>query len=486
MVLSRFLKSTDVRPGVIGVAWSLGSLVLMWPLALSVAECFRHHFLRGATTLAVAVGARLLLNVIVESALARDGRLQREAARRQLGTVARRLAQNDRGFSAIVPASESVSLRGSIAALQWATATSVIGLPIVFHYGGYLALLIVVGLAGISVPWYIRAGRAAAADDQHFRHLRESLTTSQRELLRHATELRSLGALPYGERRIEALSSREHEATASAIRRALGSSLVTDFLGGVSVGLVAMVVGFNLLHGHGSVEGAVLSVLATAEMIGWVRSFGSAFHQREAVEEARVLLETPPIESIPSVALIECHHLVTRANAQPVTEILHPGERVGVIGPSGSGKSTLLATWLGWQQPREGTVRRSTAPISYVSPRSALVGATLRDNLTLGRGLSDETLRGLLRELNLTLSLNEVITVDGRGMSTGERVRIIIARGILSGAPLLVLDDVAGLLDEANQRCVQETLRRRSHLAIVEAAVDQPQLISADRLVVLS
>ncbi len=61
-------------------------------------------------------------------------------------------------------------------------------------------------------------------------------------------------------------------------------------------------------------------------------------------------------------------------------------------------------------------------------------------------------------------------------MSSGERVRLLIARAFLANAVVLVLDDIAGVLDEENRREVRRALEERSNLAVIEATVDTPLL----------
>ena len=71
-----------------------------------------------------------------------------------------------------------------------------------------------------------------------------------------------------------------------AIRVALGSSLVTEFLSGVSIGLVAMVVGFGLLGGHLSLLRALVAVLVTASSSPKCGDIGVEFHRREDAQRA--------------------------------------------------------------------------------------------------------------------------------------------------------------------------------------------------------
>ncbi|MDE3222482.1 MAG: hypothetical protein KGL79_03510, partial [Acidobacteriota bacterium] len=67
---------------------------------------------------------------------------------------------------------------------------------------------------------------------------------------------------------------------------------------------------------------------------------------------------------------------------------------------------------------------------------------------------------------------------DGRGLSDGERIRVVLARALLQGVATLVIDDVAGLLDETSRQAVRRALERRTTLTIIEASVDRPLLTS--------
>jgi ABC-type lipoprotein export system ATPase subunit len=53
-------------------------------------------------------------------------------------------------------------------------------------------------------------------------------------------------------------------------------------------------------------------------------------------------------------------------------------------------------------------------------------------------------------------------------------VRIVLARCLLASPELLVLDDIAGVLDEPSRRDVTAALRAHPNLAIIEATVDTP------------
>jgi len=178
--------------------------------------------------------------------------------------------------------------------------------------------------------------------------------------------------------------------------------------------------------------------------------------------------------------LLHAVALETTASKGPLSLDLRAGSRTLVTGPSGSGKTTLLDTLLGWRAPRAGTVVRTTSRIGHVSAESELFTGTLWDNLTLGYDHHVERVRTLLVEMDLTgprfEDLAAPLLADGRGLSSGERVRLVLARCLLADPVLLVIDHVAGPLDETTRVAVAHVLDTRAQLAVLEATVDTPLL----------
>ena len=173
---------------------------------------------------------------------------------------------------------------------------------------------------------------------------------------------------------------------------------------------------------------------------------------------------------------------MTEAHDNGVSLRLRRGDRLVITGPSGVGKTTLLHTLLEWRPAREGTIQRSDDPVGYVSVESSLLSGSLRENLTLGASISDDELFGRLRTLGLSgerfNDLDAELLRDGRGMSSGERVRLVLARALLNGSVVLVLDDVAGVLDADARNDVRLALDQLDDIAIIEATVDTPLITS--------
>jgi ABC-type transport system involved in cytochrome bd biosynthesis fused ATPase/permease subunit len=358
---------------------------------------------------------------------------------------------------------------GFLPSLGVLAGAAVVGLGttlVLFVVAGWLAFAICVGLMVGSIPFYVIAGRRADVHGREYERVRQQLERQQLDYLTHVEELRGINAVDYGARHVGALSDREHGVALRAIRSALASSLVTEFLAGVSVGLVAMVVGFALLGGRMSLLHALIAVLLSAESVGAVRRLGLEFHRSDDAIASDALLRSwaTPTVSRTSATLLRADNLTTPQMTTPVTIEVAAGSRLLVRGVSGAGKTTLLNTLIGHTAPVEGRVEHAMTPVALVTPTTALLDGPLASSF----GVSEEVVRPVLAELGL--SDVQVLGVDGDTVSSGQRVRLAIARGIVNGAQLLVIDDVAGLLDVASLALVRDALARRPSLGVIEAA----------------
>ncbi len=400
---------------------------------------------------------------------------------------ATQLAYSNPGELHVVDAAiDAVAGASSLLFVRSSAVVGLVALPAVFVIGGWLSGVIVVGLLSLSIPLYIRAGRRSEAFAVDFHRRRAQLVGRQIQILRAITDLRALGAVAHGADDIAAASQAENRAVLDAIRVTIKSSLVTEFLAGVSVGLVAMVVGFRLLDGTTVLWRALVAVLLTAEMFALVRRYALEFHRREDAERAReVFLHwTLPIAPISGRESLALHAVTTGAPSAPVTLQVSKGERVVITGPSGVGKTTLLNTALGLVPPVSGVVRRNAFRVGLVRAENHFLDATLRENLALGTTRTDSSLFAVLQSVGLTSpafrDLDRPLGDDARRLSTGERVRLAIARAVLHDPDLLILDDVAEFLDELSRDHVRRLLAQRPDITVVEAGHDVLILRSPD------
>ncbi|HHW93843.1 MAG TPA: ABC transporter ATP-binding protein [Clostridiaceae bacterium] len=156
---------------------------------------------------------------------------------------------------------------------------------------------------------------------------------------------------------------------------------------------------------------------------------------------------------------------------------LHKGGKYLMIGPSGGGKSTILRLVRKYYNPDRGAVlvdgvnlvdiRRESyyRHIANVEQQVFLFEDTLRNNLTLYKDYSDEEIMRAIEGAGLSdylaglpNGLEHVIVDNGKNLSGGERARVAIARGLITRADLLLLDEAFASLDERVARSIEKTL----------------------------
>ena len=179
------------------------------------------------------------------------------------------------------------------------------------------------------------------------------------------------------------------------------------------------------------------------------------------------------------------------------------GERVVIVGSSGSGKSTLLHLVMKMYEPTHGSVLIGENPVHQdQSPQVAatfqfnhIFSMSIRENIRIGRlTATDKEVQEAAEQadlhtwiVSLPRGYDTAVSSGGSSLSGGQKQRIAIARMLLSGAPVFVLDEVTSALDPATEERVFRKLMEVSVGKTVVAVTHRlDQAEEFDRIVVLS
>ncbi|SHJ29975.1 ATP-binding cassette, subfamily C, CydD [Roseomonas rosea] len=385
-------------------------------------------------------------------------------------------------------------------------------------------------LAATLVPFILAMALAGGAAADQARRQFEALS---RLSALFADRVRSLPAVLAFQaeaaetRRLSGAAEELRGRTMGVLRLAFLSSGALEFFAALSVALVAVYAGFNLLGllpfpvPESLTLGPAFFVLALApEFYAPMRRLAAAYHDKQAAETAADRLEalealarSPAAlaRPIPRAPAIRFRGVTIRYPGEDRAAVdnfgleIGPGEVVALLGPSGSGKTTLLNLLLGLAPLTGGEVlvdglllseAGSFAPsIAWMGQAPLIVPGSIAANVALSRqdapaheiaeAAERAGLGRMLRER--PEGLDSVLDERGGGLSGGERRRIALARALLKDAPILLLDEPTAHLDAEAEAAMIPVILDGARGRTTLIATHSPRLAArADRIVRLA
>lgn len=145
--------------------------------------------------------------------------------------------------------------------------------------------------------------------------------------------------------------------------------------------------------------------------------------------------------------------------------LLKKGEKISIMGESGQGKTTIMNILAGLYPLQKGELKinnkkqlKSKLDLVFVSQEVDLFDMNIRDNLCLGKNISDEKIFELLEDAGLKEwynelpdGLNTMIGERGIKISVGQKQRLNLIRGILMDKELYFFDEPTSNLDSISE-----------------------------------
>ena len=198
---------------------------------------------------------------------------------------------------------------------------------------------------------------------------------------------------------------------------------------------------------------------------------------------------------------------------QPGRPVLHDiavdlpaGSFHGIVGHTGSGKSTLLSLLLRFYPAPAGSIRIDGVPLEAIPEDSFrasvglvpqepfLLAASARENIAVGRPLSDAQVEAAARAAHahgfisaLPQGYDTFLGEGGARLSTGQKQLLAIARALAGEPRILLLDEATAHVDSETEQAVQRALAAlRGRVTVIAIAHRLSTVRDADRIVVLN
>ena len=180
--------------------------------------------------------------------------------------------------------------------------------------------------------------------------------------------------------------------------------------------------------------------------------------------------------------------------------------KVAIVGPSGSGKTTFLRLCQGFLRPNTGSMEIDGQNIRYLSldnyrSQNTLIdgqpvffGATIEENLRkVQPDISEREFQEILQISGLQKVLDELpegisteVNQFGMPLSQGNRVTLALARGLMAGPRILLIDEALANLDKSTQISFFENFSKISELkTVIMATHDLRSTAEFEQIIVL-
>ena len=303
------------------------------------------------------------------------------------------------------------------------------------------------------------------------------------EGMEHNAVLRSLGCEQWVTERLDSMQQRLRGNVMRRLRFTVITRLIMGLVfslgyllafvwGGIGLrnGTITFGVMTSFLQLVGMIQGPILQLL---NMVPDVIHATASIDRLEEMDTAAPASSHPPVARGCGIRFLDVSFRYATGDREILSHYTHDfkaGIKTAIMGETGVGKTTLFRLILGLIEPTSGEIEVG-GELCFVPQGNTLMSGSIRYNLQLAKpDATENELREVLHTAcaDFVFDLPEGIDTElgerGSGLSEGQAQRVAIARGLLHGGDILLLDEISSSLDEETER----ELYRRLFIAFPE------------------
>jgi ATP-binding cassette, subfamily B, multidrug efflux pump len=173
--------------------------------------------------------------------------------------------------------------------------------------------------------------------------------------------------------------------------------------------------------------------------------------------------------------------------------IIHPGEKIALVGPTGAGKSSIIRLLCRLYEPSKGRILVDGIDVrnlpqaelrrymAVILQDGFIFAGDVKSNITLGDGYTFEEVQKAAQRTNVSQFIEQLpqdyhtqLRERGTNLSSGQKQLLAFARAAIRNPQVLVLDEATASLDVGTEALVQSALN--------ELLIDRTAIIIAHRL----
>ena len=159
---------------------------------------------------------------------------------------------------------------------------------------------------------------------------------------------------------------------------------------------------------------------------------------------------------------------------------IQPGQKVAIVGPTGAGKTTMVNLLMRFYDVKSGDILIDGVSVNRMRREDVhdlfcmvlqdtwLFEGTIRENIVYNsrETVTDERLDEVCRAVGLHHFIEtlpngyDTVLGDNATLSAGQRQQITIARAMVDGSPLLILDEATSSVDTMTEKVIQDAMDR--------------------------